>query len=1141
MSEPRKLLTNNKEQSQTVAGGIVRIFSAIRQQFANAPELSIATAYINPGGFSLLADELEHAPKVRLLLGAEPLHDAELAQQVDDPKLQHRIDDALSSHEVWLESERDLTGFSREARDSIRAFVEWLEREDHDGSARVEVRRYTHGFLHGKAFILNNPVIPRVVAGSSNMTYAGLSTNAELNLVGDEHHTAETVKWFEHYWQQSEGYDLAGLYRDLWVPHSPWDVFMRMLLELYGAELSEEVAESAFSLAGFQVDGVARMKRILADLGGVLVADEVGLGKSFLAGSVVKEATEERKQRVLIIAPAAIKASMWDPFIKKYNFNRLVEVMSYEQVRNRMDPQDPDYADFLAYTEELSMVVVDEAHNLRSANAERSKALDRVILSGSRPKQVVLLTATPVNNSLRDLDTLLRYFIRNDAQFASVGIPSIRKYIDQAQSIDPDALTPEHLFDLMDQVAVKRTRRFVQQFYANDVIYNSAGQPVPLEFPEPHTRRIEYSFEGQSLELVDRVLEGLEVDDDEDGPIERYRDRQANEKRLMLARYTPSRYSTDNHLDHTQMSNAGLLRSSLLKRLESSPRALESTLTRMIGSHEAFLSALKEGFVLTGGALSEWGGSESDDLYEFLDDLDDRLLENAEPLGKFHGEDLIADVQTDIVLLKELRDIAANAAVSADGKFDELIIELRKIAEGARKEDPSRRGVSSGDRRKVIIFSTFSDTVDDLHAKLAAHLEAETDGAIADYIGRLADPIMGTSRGGLQKGVSGGVDQGGRANQVRHFAPKFAGGGAFGVEAEDLYDILITTDVLAEGVNLQQAGHIINYDLPWNPMRIVQRHGRVDRIGSPHSTVQLGLYFPAERLEEMLQLEQRLKEKVARAAAAIGTTIPVLSNKESPDVILADPASLDHINDLLVNRGHSVAQSGEELRRRLHKFMEENRTKGARMKHLPLGIGSGFASDRIRQSGYVFCVRIANSNKPWFRFLPTDADWNPLTDEAGQAQINSDMLTALIAADPGHQPTERKLSDQAFEGAFDAWNVVRESVFHDWTRLVDPKNLEPEVPAAFRDAAQFLKDHGQALEPEVFKSVFSRLNSVPSTPVARRMRKVLKSEQSPQGKISEIIQVLDDAGIQEAPEIKGLPPISPNQVQLVAWMAVEAG
>lgn len=1140
MNLPR-FLSNRPDLDQSVADGIGELFSAIRQQFAHAPELSIATAYINPGGFSLLADELEHAPRVRLLLGAEPLHNAELAQQVADPQLQHRIDDALSSHEAWLESERDLTGFSREARDSIKAFVEWLERQADDGAPRVEVRRYTHGFLHGKAFILNNPVIPRVVAGSSNMTYAGLSTNAELNLVGDEHHTAETVKWFEHYWHESEPYDLVGLYRDLWVPHSPWDVFMRMLLELYGAELSEEVAESAFNLAGFQVDGVARMKRILADLGGVLVADEVGLGKSFLAGAVVKEATEERKQRALIIAPAAIKASMWDPFIERYNFNRLVKVMSYEQVRNRMDPEDPHYADFHAYTEELSMVVVDEAHNLRSASAERSKALDRVILSGSRPKQVVLLTATPVNNSLHDLDTLLRYFIRNDAQFASIGIPSIRKYIDQAQSIDPDALTPEHLFDLMDQVAVKRTRRFVQKFYANDEIYNSAGEPVPLEFPEPHTRRIDYTLEGQSLELVDRVLEALEVDGDEEGSIERYRDRQANEKRLMLARYTPSRYSTDNHLDQSQISNAGLLRSALLKRLESSPSALESTLARMIASHEAFLSALKEGFVLTGGALSEWGGSESDDLDEFLDELDDRLLESAEPLGNFYGEDLIADVETDIVLLKELRDTAARAAVSADGKFDELIGELGRIAEAARKEDPSRRGVSSGDRRKVIIFSTFSDTVDDLHGKLAAYLESNPDGAIADYIGRLAEPIMGTSRPGLQKGVSGGVDQGGRANQVRHFAPKFAGGGAFGVDAEDLYDLLVTTDVLAEGVNLQQAGHIINYDLPWNPMRIVQRHGRIDRIGSPHSTVQLGLYFPAERLEEMLQLEQRLKAKVARAEAAIGTTISVLSNKESPDVILADPASVEHINDLLVNRGHSVAQSGEELRRRLHKFMEENRTKGARMKHLPLGIGSGFASDRIRQSGYVFCVRIANSDRPWFRFLPADAEWKAIIDDAGEPQINSDMLTALIAADPGHQSAERDLSAEAFEGAFDAWSVVQESIFRDWMRLVDPKNLEPEVPAAFRDAAQFLKDHGQSLEPEVFKSVFSRLNSVPSTPVARRMRKALKAEQPPREKISGIIQVLDDAGIQEAPEIKGLSPISLNQVQLVAWMAVKAG
>lgn len=150
------------------------------------------------------------------------------------------------------------------------------------------------------------------------------------------------------------------------------------------------------------------------------------------------------------------------------------------------------------------------------------------------------------------------------------------------------------------------------------------------------------------------------------------------------------------------------------------------------------------------------------------------------------------------------------------------------------------------------------------------------------------------------------------------------------------------------------------------------------------------------------------------------------------------------------------------------------------------------------------------------------------------------MLTALIAADPVTETTKRHLPEEAFDGAFDAWSVVRDQIYRDWSHLVDPKNLEPEVPAAFRDAAKFLKEHGEYLDPDIFRSLFSRLNSVPSTPVARQMRRALKAEIDPQEKISAIIQVLDDAGIQEAPEIKGLNPISPQQVQLVAWMAVQS-
>lgn len=165
------------------------------------------------------------------------------------------------------------------------------------------------------------------------------------------------------------------------------------------------------------------MRRLLEEIGGVLVADDVGLGKTFLALEVIAAATEEQRQRVLVAAPAALKASVWDPLLERYDISRRVSVHSYEEIRSRMDPEHPEHLGFYERAEDAALVIVDGAHNLRNAGAAHSEALDRIILAGRHPKKVVLLTATPVNNSLIDLETLVKYFIRDDARFASIGIP----------------------------------------------------------------------------------------------------------------------------------------------------------------------------------------------------------------------------------------------------------------------------------------------------------------------------------------------------------------------------------------------------------------------------------------------------------------------------------------------------------------------------------------------------------------------------------------------------------------------------------------------------------------------------------------------------------------------------------------------
>ncbi|WP_425957017.1 SNF2-related protein [Xylanimonas sp. McL0601] len=1130
------------------------------------PPVAIATAYVNPAGFALIADELESAPRVRLLLGAEP--DAESVRSVSlgDSDAEDRRSAALDRHQAWLEAERDTMGFAYTPTQEARRMVEWLESVDPEGVAKVEVRRYTHGFLHGKTYLVQDAATPAAVAGSSNMTYAGLAYNAELNLgtMGGTHAAGKVSEWFEHYWDRSEPYDLAGLYGHMWDPHAPWTIYLRMLWELYGSAIAEEAPNSRtlLALTQFQADGVARMERLLDENGGVLVADEVGLGKTYLAGEVIARASANR-QRVLIVAPAALVTSMWTPFLDDPRFSRWVDVYSYEKVRNQVDPAMSTYdAAFAAKMDDYSLIVVDEAHNLRNAGAQRSAAIDSVIAAGASPKKVVLLTATPVNNSLADLETLIKYFIRDDARFAGIGIPSIKKYIKTAQEVDPANLTPEHLFDLMDQVAVRRTRKFVKEHYPNETITGPNGKPTTLRFPQADPRRIDYPIDDAGVALIDDVVYALDDPNDPHRP-NAWVERVTDPDRLMLARYLSSGYTLDHDLENYQITNAGLLRSGLLKRLESSPEALEASLERMIGSHEAFLTALAGGFVLTGEALADWTSSDSDDLVAFVEalDVDDRPA----AASGYHLAELTADVTSDIELLRRLHALARSVVASSERKTTELtaaiaagvdavdptdarlmskvgalVVELARIAEDARRVDP--RGVSGRDRRKVVIFSAFADTVIPIHDAVVAAVNAASSGsALSDYQGRVAEPIMGAYAKTLARGATGGVDQGGRATVIGSFAPETASERSTdGTPVHsDLYDILFTTDVLAEGVNLQQAGQMINYDLPWNPMRIVQRHGRVDRIGSKHDYVRLGLFFPAQRLDTMLRLEETIDRKLALADAAVGVGDLLPGRRPGKEINLTDDAAMDQFAQLLDNGGSSASLSGEEYRRRLYDAVQVDAATKSDVLALPYGSGAGFVSAGVRGNGFVFCVRIGAEEKPWFRYVAADERWNVRRSEDGVPVVSSDTLISLRVADPESPARERWLTEEVYAQAFPAWDAAREDVFATWTAMTDPNAFEPDVPAAFRDATDVVRSHGRYLEREAKTDLLRRLRSVPPVKVERAVRRALTEGRTAEEQITKVTEALNAAGIIAAPPREPLPPVEKHEVRLVAWMAIK--
>ena len=1152
--------TNDVDTGETVAASVNRMYALMRETLKDAPPISIASAYVNAGGFTLLADELEQAPYVRLLLGAEPDATTDQPARHDGAGTAEEISSALVSHDMWLQMQRNLLGFTRESSAAAQRLLAWLSSNADSEVPRVEVRRYTQGFLHGKCYLVTSALTSATLAGSSNFTYAGLSRNAELNLGanGSPGHVALVEKWFDRLWGESEAYDLAAVYSVLWEPHSPWQVFLRMLYELYGSEPDEEAPRTELSLTGFQLDGVARMLRLLESHGGVLVADEVGLGKTYLAGEVIARATKNDRQKVLIVAPASLKTGMWEPFLTRFDFSRRVVVYSYDELRLRSDPEQEGSENFLRELDDYAMVVVDEAHNLRNPGAQRSAVVSSLV-GGSRPKKVVLLTATPVNNSLMDLHTLISYFVRNDAAFTNIGIPSVRGYIKHAQSLDPESLSPEHLFDLMDEVAVRRTRRFVQRYYEHDTILMPDGTRGAISFPTPAPKRIDYTLDASGDALLNAVVYALDLPGDTP-LVSKYQDRHSDPSRLMLARYTPSAYALHGDLESHQVSNVGLLRSALLKRLESSSAALVRTLNTLIASHELFLAALDKGYVMTSQALRDWSGSEDEDLDQWVKELDEDLAEKVTAVSEYQLDALRTDVSDDLTLLGQLRDLAVAAASEAEPKADELIAQLREIGAEARRV--SRDGLGAEDRRKVLVFSTFADTIDDLWRRVSAAVDAAPPGdPLSDYQGRVAEAI---------KGQSSGADQQHRARVLASFAPNTAGplDSEGKPTSEDKYDLLLTTDVLSEGVNLQQCGRIINYDLPWNPMRLVQRHGRVDRIGSKHSRVMLGCFFPSKHLDQLLGLEETLKRKLAYADAAIGVGDVLPGAAGRFEVNLGD--TRDQIEaikaenpEIFINGGsQSAALSGEEYRKRLQRALDNPMVR-KQVTELPWMVGSGFVNPNSSVSGYVFCMRMGSVRgselvlevKPWFRFIPVDDEtWEPLieipdggsewsdTDAVEGSTgyiVEADTLSCLMAADPGGDETERVLPDLAYDKAFDAWSVARDAALADWLALTDPNALKPDVPKALRDAMELVYEVGsQSLSPDEQGELLARLNSAPPNRVVKEVRAVLNGESVNSEKVLEIREIAEQSGLTPSPPGDPLPVIGADDVHLIAWMAV---
>ena len=379
-------------------------------------EVRIATGFFTTSGLSKIAKYLINVPNVRLMLGVDlgssVMQEKKPFDENPEQFEQRRLRSALIQADEILNYESTIAPFTRISRNSILDLLTSLE------SGNLQVRRYEKAFLHAKAYIIGTTKpsdndTHKIIVGSSNLTVAGLNTNLELNVARDDVTTFQrATEWFDALWVDAKQYDLTEFFTSLLKPQIPWLIFLRVLWRLYGSEVEDEIREDGnFPLTSFQKHGVARALRLIRETGGAIIADEVGLGKTFIAGEIVR-VYSDRRQRSLVVCPAAVRDTIWQNFIGTYEL--FIECVSFEQLS--MDAQLHDnihsfsvQQHLIRPLDEYQLVIVDEAHNYRNPDTPTRARTLRRLLRG-KPRDLLLLTATPVNNSLWDLYQLLDYF-----------------------------------------------------------------------------------------------------------------------------------------------------------------------------------------------------------------------------------------------------------------------------------------------------------------------------------------------------------------------------------------------------------------------------------------------------------------------------------------------------------------------------------------------------------------------------------------------------------------------------------------------------------------------------------------------------------------------------------------------------------
>lgn len=830
--------------------------------FDNADTLDAAVGYFNLRGWSLFSTVVESKPpsdepRVRLLVGMT------LADPED--QLHRHLQQALEGQREDDDADRDLARTRRQQ--ALLRFRTQLMRgvpnkddletlrmlRNHLDEGKVKIKLFTRRPLHGKAYLchrqdLNSPIIGFV--GSSNLTVAGLRHNYELNVdVLDSDATEKLARWFCDRWDDRFTLDITSEVVDVidesWAgeARSPYSVYLKVCYHL-SRDVREGLVEYSLpasmrrQLLDYQVSAVQTLARRIVTRGGTMLGDVVGLGKTITAIATAQMLREEHGYSTLVLCPKNLVA-MWQGYLDAYD------------VPGRVVPYSVAARE-LPSLRRYQFVVVDESHTLRNEKRQDYRAIhDYVRDNGSK---VLLLTATPYNIRFRDVANQLALYVDDDEDLGLQPVTAMRKDPSLADSVDGKTSTlmafrrseePDDWRRLMSDHLVRRTRSFIKNNYAavdeNGREYLVFADGDRFYFPERDARPLEHSFGERDPALFmasDRTLDAI------DG--------------LALPRYDLAKYLVPDSARDTQEQELverlrrarghliGFVRTGLYKRLSSAGHSFILSLRRHLARNEIWSYAIDNGLRVPVGTMLDpvLSSLEVDDDVEAEDGVEVAdaaeaaydALAASEPSGitwvrpdMFDGA-LGDDLRTDAAVIRGLLEWYGDWAPGRDSKLQRLIALLRE----------------EHIEEKVLVFTEYKDTAN----YVATALRASGIDDVAVVTGDTAEPTA----------------------VARRFAPRSntLPGQQEPLPYGDEHRVLVATDVLSEGQNLQDAHIVVNYDLPWAIIRLIQRAGRVDRIGQQSPSVLVYSFFH-EDIENVLGLRRRIRQRLVQNAEVFGS------------------------------------------------------------------------------------------------------------------------------------------------------------------------------------------------------------------------------------------------------------------------------